>query len=425
MNKQSLRQRITVAFLLLTFIICSLFSLATFTTIHSLETDLFSRFFTEHARWLIKRHLEQPLEQDDLPEIESFFDVQKDDTRTLPSYLQNLSTGWHEITSGTSGLHVYVEDIGQRRYLVVHDQSEFERREVIIGVTLFTGILCSLAFAWWISASIAGQVIKPLSKLASAIKQQHPINPHDFAQDEVGKLADIFASYRYRLEGFLMRERFFTSDVSHELRTPLMSATAAVELLLSTETDARRHATLERAHAALQDMRNLVESFLALARQSPHSKPQGSVSAAAIAQQEVFKLASTGGEDLIRRMRCIVQRDMMVDCAPTLLSVVLGNLLRNASYYCAEGPIEIIIAAPEIMITDAGSGIEHAIINAVFGHAERPENPVATQKVEGHGLGLFIVKRICDHFGWQINVETHSSGTRFTLRIPEQRAVPA
>jgi hypothetical protein len=95
MNKFSLRQRITITFLMLTFVICTLFSAGMFTTIHSLEFDLFSRFFTEHARWLIKRHLEQPLEQDDLPEIESFYDIADNDQQGLPHYLQNLSTGWH------------------------------------------------------------------------------------------------------------------------------------------------------------------------------------------------------------------------------------------------------------------------------------------------------------------------------------------
>jgi len=427
MNKLSLRQRITIAFLLVTFVICTLFSVGMFTTVHSLEFDLFSRFFTEHARWLIKRHLEQPLEPDDLPEIESFFDIADSDQSGLPPYLQNLQTGWHEITSGSIGLHVYVEDVGTHRYIVVHDQSEFEQREVVIGAVLFVGVIGSIAFAWWISSSITGRIIEPLSKLAKAIETQQPVDANEFAADEVGNLASVFVSYRDTLEDFLKRERFFTSDVSHELRTPLMSASAAIELLLTDETDTRRRATLDRANSALNEMRNLVESFLALSRQPQRSANSRIVSAANIASEEIGKLVGTGTDsgsgdnELATRIHCNVQQDFHIECAPTLLSVVLGNLLRNAAYYCSEGLINVTVRAPEIIIADNGSGIAPALINAVFhadGHTVPPRDiPIST--VEGHGLGLFIVKRLCDHCNWQVAVASDSRGTTFTLRIPQ------
>jgi signal transduction histidine kinase len=386
--------------------------------VQSLEFDLFSRFFTEHARWLIKRHLEQPLEQDDLPEIETFYDITDNDQRGLPPYLQNLHPGWHEIISGSVGLHVYIEDIGDHRYIVVHDQSEFEQREVIIGAVLFVGIIGSLAFAWWVSSSISGRIIKPLSKLSDAIEQQQPINTGEFANDEVGNLASVFVSYRNTLEDFLKRERFFTSDVSHELRTPLMSASAAIELLLTDEPDGRRRATLQRAGSALTDMRNLVETFLALSRQPQRSCNIGSVWAAQTITEEIRRISESVSMDLQSRIRCDVRQDFRIECAPTLLSVVLGNLLRNAVYYCSEGNIDVIVAAPEIIIADSGSGIAPALIDAVFHGDGRamPSIEASISKVEGHGLGLFIVKRICDHCNWPISVISGSNGTTFTLR---------
>jgi len=420
MNKFSLRQRITITFLLLTFVICSLFSLGMFTTVHSLEYDLFNRFFTEHARWLIKRHLEQPLEQDDLPEIESFFDVSDNNQSELPHYLQNLPAGWHEITSGSIGLHVYIEDIGTHRYIVVHDQSEFEQREVIIGAVLFVGVIGSLLFAWWVSSSISGRVIEPLSKLAGAIEQRQPVNASDFANDEVGNLASVFVSYRNTLEAFLKRERFFTSDVSHELRTPLMSASAAIELLLLDEADAKRREVLQRASSALTDMRSLVDSFLALSRHPRRSGNTCEISAAATVAQEIKKISEAGGNDLLTRIHSDVQLDFMIDCIPTLLAVTLGNLLRNAVHYCNEGNITVTVNAPDITIADNGSGIAQALLDAVFHNDDHtiptPPHDAAIAKVEGNGLGLFIVKRICDHCNWKISVVSASSGTTFTLR---------
>lgn len=437
MNKFSLRQRITITFLLLTFVICTLFSVGMFTTIHSLESGLFNRFFTEHARWLIKRHLAQPLEQDDLPEIESFFDIRRDDQHDLPPYLQNLRPGWHEVTSGSIGLHVYVEDIGTRRYIVAHDQSEFEQREVIIGAVLVVGMFSAMAFAWWASSSISGRVIEPLSKLAGAIEHQQPVDANAFANDEVGNLARAFVHYKNTLEDFLKRERFFTSDASHELRTPLMAAGAAIELLLGDETDARRHATLQRANAALSDMRNLVDAFLALSRNARSNANSADVSAAWAVQQEIAKLAAANdignhkGIEEHAGIHCDIRQDFFINCPPTLLSVVIGNLLRNAFYYAGDGSVNVVVNAWEIIIADTGSGIAPALIDAVFhdnGRSILPTDQTALEikaplesqserKIEGNGLGLFIVKRICDHCNWPISVISNRSGTTFTLRF--------
>jgi len=41
-----------------------------------------------------------------------------------------------------------------------------------------------------------------------------------------------------------------------------------------------------------------------------------------------------------------------------------------------------------------------------------------TSTAGGAGLGLFIVKMICDYFGWQVWFDTEESGTTFYLKIP-------
>jgi len=419
MNKLSLRQRITITFMMLTFVICTLFSVGMFSTLQELEYGLFNRFFTEHARWLIHHHLIQPLEQDDLPDIESFYEIDSNDQKSLPSYLQNLKPGWHEVTTEDIGLHVYIEDIGTKRYIVAHDQSEFEQREVVIGTMLFAGVIASLAFAYWASSSIAGQVIKPLSQLAQAIGHQQPIDTNEYSRDEVGNLARAFVLHTNTLEDFLKRERLFTSDVSHELRTPLMSASAAVEVLLTGETDTRRQNTLRRASDSLREMQHLVDAFLALSR---HVQVAGSATPIAVAEfikAEIERLTASSGVESRQQVRRHVICDFTLSASPTLLSVVIGNLLRNAFHYAGDSLITITIDAPQIIIADNGLGISPALIDTVF-HGDGRQMPSRddfAQKVEGHGLGLFIVKRICDHCNWPISVISNERGTRYTLRL--------
>ncbi len=65
----------------------------------------------------------------------------------------------------------------------------------------------------------------------------------------------------------LSREQLFTSDVSHELRTPLMVLASSCELLLENPAiDERGRNQVERIARACEEMRELVQTFLMLAR---------------------------------------------------------------------------------------------------------------------------------------------------------------
>src|SRR5690606_8614856 len=84
---------------------------------------------------------------------------------------------------------------------------------------------------------------------------------------EVGELAVAFDATLGRLRETLTRERLFTSDVSHELRTPLMVLASSCELLLeSPSLDQRSRSQVERISRACEEMRELVQTFLMLAR---------------------------------------------------------------------------------------------------------------------------------------------------------------
>jgi signal transduction histidine kinase len=62
-------------------------------------------------------------------------------------------------------------------------------------------------------------------------------------------------------------------------------------------------------------------------------------------------------------------------------------------------------------------GIEPAFLPLLFERFFR-----GTTRVEGLGIGLPIVKRICNHYGWKINVESQvGRGTTFRITFSSQR----
>lgn len=105
------------------------------------------------------------------------------------------------------------------------------------------------------------------------------------------------------------------------------------------------------------------------------------------------------------------------------LSQVFSNLLSNAIKYSREsGEIEISYAKlskfHEISITDHGVGIPKNEISKIFNGFYRASN-VRKLKIQGSGLGLFLVKRIVFIHEGDIYIDSKlGEGTKVTVRLP-------
>ncbi|MEM8175937.1 HAMP domain-containing sensor histidine kinase, partial [Morganella morganii] len=129
------------------------------------------------------------------------------------------------------------------------------------------------ALAGLLGWMLARKVMEPVVRLARQVRHREqllglapPLAP-DYANDEVGELCASFDETLGRLRDALKREQLFTSDVSHELRTPLMVIATSCELLAEEPSlGPRARGQLERMTKATEEMRDLVQTFLLLAR---------------------------------------------------------------------------------------------------------------------------------------------------------------
>jgi len=246
-----------------------------------------------------------------------------------------------------------------------------------------------------------------------------PLAP-DYAADEVGELAVAFDATLGRLRDALTRERLFTSDVSHELRTPLMVLASSCELLLENPALAdRARGQVQRIARACEDMRDLVQTFLMLARaQRDDSGRAQPASLGKVADDLVMQwrgpIEKKGLELLFIR-----GEPLDVHYNGTFLHAVMGNLLRNALHYTDEGFIRLILNPTGFTVEDSGVGIPEAQREAMFQPFVRgPE-----KRGDGLGLGLSLVQRICEDQGWRVAltpVEPH--GCRFTVELAGEKA---
>src|SRR5690606_23819620 len=108
-----------------------------------------------------------------------------------------------------------------------------------------------------------------------------------------------------------------------------------------------------------------------------------------------------------------LQADSLVQlqAPPKVLAIVIDNLLRNALSYTEQGEVTVHIRDGGLTVSDTGPGMSEELLQRIFEPFERGES-----STKGFGLGLTIVKRLCDRFGWQISMQSKpGEGSAATL----------
>ncbi|MES2564499.1 MAG: HAMP domain-containing sensor histidine kinase, partial [Pseudomonadota bacterium] len=93
------------------------------------------------------------------------------------------------------------------------------------------------------------------------------------------------------------------------------------------------------------------------------------------------------------------------------LQLVVGNLIKNAVRYTSSGFVRVSYATPRLTVSDSGPGISPQHREHIFERYFRLDD-----KPGGLGLGLAIVRRICDDRGWKIELKCPpGAGSAFTV----------
>ncbi|MFG0380875.1 sensor histidine kinase [Pseudomonas sp. zbq_18] len=418
--KQSLSRRIVIAFVLMTALVGGTFAIGIVETVHLVEERLISSELGGDLDRLLKmesidewRHRPEPSQLFHFSGGRGDFALSED--------LQNLPPGFSELFRDNHSYYAYVHLVDGRRYVLMEDQSEFEEREQLLFAVVLVGFLLSLGLSGLLGWLLARKVIEPVVRLSGQVGhpdqllERAPQLAPDYAEDEVGRLAASFDITLGLLRRALMRERLFTSDVSHELRTPLMVVASSCELLLeSPELSARSRTQVQRIARACEEMRELVQTFLLLARSTADG-------VAAESQAGLREIA----DGLVEQWRPLIEsKGLVFDYQPAdggqqtyngpLLRSVLGNLLRNAWHYTEQGRIELRLGGSGFVVEDTGVGIPAAEREAMF----QPFVRGGAARGEGLGLGLSLVQRICESQGWSVELaDAVPRGCRFEVNL--------
>lgn len=224
----------------------------------------------------------------------------------------------------------------------------------------------------------------------------------------------------------LLRERSEMLDVlAHEVRQPLNNASAALQSAaasLAGRGERQAQERLTRAQAVLGTVLAGVDNTLAAA-----SLLAGG---GRIAREDtdIDTLIAVTIADLPReqRDRIVVSRHTATRTAlmdMSLLRLALRNLLSNALKYApGQSPVTLHVMdfdeppALQLEVADAGPGIPRELQPRLFERGVRGRGVTES----GHGLGLYIVRRVMDMHGGTVELlRTGPLGTVMRLTLPQ------
>ena len=409
--RRRLRSRIIVTFVLLGFGLTVLFAFLSQEARSRVENALVEDVMNSNIDEFARRYYTDPTSSPDLPVQQMIGRVVRRDRFEA---LRLDQPDWYDLSDGIhnlSGVDEYGEPFAYKLavrktpeewFFLAYDMTQAARGEAqfqraILGAVLVVTLM-SVLLGWWSAA----RVMSPVSELANRLRRSGGNRPEElavhFPDDEVGQLASALDDYAARLTEVVQRDREFNADVSHELRTPLAVIRGAVELLLSRpELDERTRTRLLRIQRAEQQCTDLISALLLLSRSE---RGHGNTDVAKVAEQLLdAHRAQVGNKPLELRLQ--EEAQLVVDAPESAVSVALGNLIGNAVKYTSAGEVIVRILPGAAEVIDSGPGLGGEEAAKLF---ERGYRGAHAEHSQGGGIGLSIVRRLCDLYGWEVCV---------------------
>ena len=216
----------------------------------------------------------------------------------------------------------------------------------------------------------------------------------------------------------------FSFTVSHDLRAPIRVVEGFTKIVkedYGRQLDRVGNDHLDRVLGAAARMNNMIDALLALSKLSSQPLASQPVNLTQLAGYVVDDLRRHAPE---REVRCEIEPGMLVQGDPTLLRVVVENLLGNAWKYSAKSTDAGITFARHTQdadtftVSDTGAGFDMRFADRLFGVFQRLHS---ANDFPGTGVGLASVRRIVRRHGGEIWGEGEvNRGARFSFSLPQR-----
>jgi signal transduction histidine kinase len=298
-----------------------------------------------------------------------------------------------------------------------------------LGLVVIVGIV--LAYV------VTGRALRPLRDVTQTAQRlgEETLDQrirYSGADGEVAELALTFDAMLDRLAAAFESQKRFVANASHELRTPLAVMRTEIDVTLSDdEADVAEYRRMAKVVRNASERANgLVDALLVLARseaQSGRRLVRKVPADLALSVQNALSAVKTEAERLKLEVTTELGPAPVVG-DPSLLDRLAGNLIENAIRYnhllgrlwlCTESSG----GRARLIVGNTGYEVEPVDVPGLFepfrrGGWERTGS-------RGSGLGLSIVRAVCDAHGGTVSaVAQEGGGLEVTVTLPAADTTP-
>ncbi len=321
--------------------------------------------------------------------------------------------------------HTYSLKNNKRTVLFLQPEKVRENIAVstaFMAITPFLIILPIFAILIWL---ILKRGLMPLVKIKDTIDSlnENTLEPLIFSAipKELKPLTEALNKTIERLKIAIDARKNFLADAAHELRTPLSVLKLQLELIYKTTDQTEKQVLLHKLEKGIDRSSRLVEQLLTLSRhESNHFHD---------VDHEKIDLAQLVSDVLVESLPLAEVKDIefevnriektLVYANKYEIETVISNLIDNAIGYTPKNGIVSLNVFNQnnlviLKISDDGIGIKDTDKTRIFDRFYR----VTNNQTIGSGLGLSIVKEICNKYNASIEVKDNlPKGTIFLLNF--------
>jgi signal transduction histidine kinase len=288
---------------------------------------------------------------------------------------------------------------------------------------------CSaLALSTGVLSLIIRRSLRPLDRIAGKIAG---LDPDDLSARvmmdstpplEIQPIVHRLNGLLGKLEAAFERERALTADVAHELRTPIAGIRMTTDVALSRPRSPEQYReALGECRTIAVEMQDTIENLLSLARiEAGLARIEACPVSVKDSLQSVWKLLEPSAAARGLRVEWSLDGDVPITTDPTLLGIVLRNLLQNAVEYADEGGSIGIAASSaggrlELEVRNTGCRLSPEQAERVFDRFWRGDAARSSAGVHC-GMGLALVKSIASLLGGTARASS-SAGGEFVVDV--------
>ena len=263
---------------------------------------------------------------------------------------------------------------------------------------------------------LKSNLVRLPSAIQNALKQRHHEHKRKKAELALRQQNEELVKINKELDSFVY-------SVSHNLRAPLMSVLGLINLVQAEnkKEEPELNGYFDMMQQSVHKLDDTLKEILDYSRNARSGLNIELVDIQKMLEDSFERMMYMEGSEHIRK-GISVKPNALLYSDPYRLSVIINNLVSNAIKYRdpkkrqSEIFIDAAISDEKLVMVfrDNGIGISADYIKKIFDMFFR-----ATDRSEGAGLGLYIVKETVDKLHGVITVESVlGEGTTFQISIP-------